>query len=114
MYQLNHLSLNDAEWVEILERCDPNNYGKVDYYQFLHEIISKKKKVYKEQIDVAFERYDVEKTNKVEIIDYVRVLPTSRLKAIALNKEAPTRLSGVNSNSKNEETISPLDLSVEQ
>jgi len=31
-YKLNHLNLNNQEWGEILEQCDPNNYGKIDYY----------------------------------------------------------------------------------
>jgi len=47
-FKLNHLSLNDLEWKEILEHCDQNAYGTIDYCQFIRAIISKKRKVYKE------------------------------------------------------------------
>ena len=47
-----------------MELCDPNKYDQIDFHDFIKAILSTKRKVYKQQVEEIFEKYDL---NSIEM-----------------------------------------------
>ena len=50
--------LNFSQWKDVLQKCDLDGDGQIDFHEFFTAAVNHKKSVTRESIDWAFETFD--------------------------------------------------------
>jgi calcium-dependent protein kinase len=84
------LSIDD-KWKTILIQCDLDGNGKIDFQEFLTAAIEYQKLVTDENIQMAFNAFDINKDGVIDIFELQEALPINSKdrKPEALQKHKP-------------------------
>ena len=70
------------KWEEVLQNCDLDGDGKIDFQEFYTAAVNHQKIITKQNIQYAFNTFDVNGDGNIDIEEFKQALPTNYRKTI--------------------------------